>query len=492
MTSQSWNDADVNAAGSRPGFYINFQQAAAAAVVPGARGTVGIISEADWGPPNEIVEIAALSEAESYFTDEEDATARLYNLVRFAFRGGANVVKAARVLNTTNAVKGTLTLTDTNGTPVNTLRIDAKYVGTYGNNISVEVADDPVDATKTRIRIFVEDALVHAVTSTVNTGAAGFTDNIVALFTALDSPWIDVVKLADGDNDLDPVAETNLASGANGDAVTATQFNTVLDLFAANRVNILTTDSAVGAIQTAIAEWIADQRAANYYVIGVLGADLADSVVTMNGDANAFNTAGIVYVGPGVVMPNVAGTSATYSGASVASVVAGLIAGVPSGRAITFMGIPGSTNVEQLFTNAEIKSLLANGVCAIAVSPPGSVPTARVERGITTLYNPGVDDISSYKKIRTIRIADAIAEGLSDAANSNFIGRQLDNDAGRAAIIGAVRDFLRTQADAQLIEDDYTVELDEEESTGDGNLFLNIAIKPIDAVEFIWSTISLG
>lgn len=490
MTTQSWTDADVGAAGSRPGFYMNFIQQAQATVLPGARGTVGIISESDWGPDNEIVELTSLSQARSYFTNLEDATARLYNLIRFAFRGGASVVKAARVMNTSNAVKATLTLKDDSS--VDVLRIDAKYYGTYGNNISVEVGDDPVDSDKTRIRVFVEGALAHSVTSTVDTGDPGFIDNIVDLFAAVESPWIDVVKLANGDDDLATLAETSLADGANGDAVTITEFAAILDLFAANRVNLLTSDTVVSSVQTAIAEWVLEQRSSGYYVIGVLGSDAGDNATTMITDATGFNSSAIVYVGPGAVINNVAGVATTYSGAAVASVVAGLIAGVRSGQSVTFAGIPGSSGVETLLSNSEVKSLIANGVCVITSTPPGANPSARVEKGVTTLSSLGENDLAVFKSIRTVRIADAIAEGLSDAANTQFIGRQLDNEPGRIAIIGAIRDFLRSQSDAQLIQADYTVELDEDRSVGDGNLFLNIGIKPIDAVEYIYTTISLG
>lgn len=488
-SSQSWTDADVGAPGSRPGFYINFVEQAQAAVVPGARGTVGIISEASWGPDNEIVELTSLSQARALFTNEESSSARLYNLIRLAFRGGAATVKAARVL-ASDAVKSTLTLDDTNSDAV--IRVDAKYKGSYGNNISVEVTEDPVVAARIRVRVFVAGALVHSVTSTVDNGATGFIDNVVALFAELNSPWVDVVKIADGEDDLDAIVETNLASGTNGGAPTTGDFGDILDLFSANRANILTTDSVTTAVQAAIAEWILEQRSSNYYIMATLGSDLDDSVADMIAAANDFNHPAIVYVGPGAVLPNVAGAATTYSGATVASMVAGLIAGTPTGQSITFAGLPGSSGVEQLLSNTEVRSLLANGVCAITSSPPGLTPSARVEKGITTLYDPGDEHLTVMKRIRTVRITDGIAEGLSDAANLNFIGRQLDNEAGRTAILGAIRDFLRSQANSQLIQDNFAVELDEERSTGDGNLFLNIGIQPINAVEYIWTTISLG
>ncbi len=49
-----WTDADVGAAGTRPGFYINFKEQAAVIAAAGQRGIVSIVPDADWGTPNAI------------------------------------------------------------------------------------------------------------------------------------------------------------------------------------------------------------------------------------------------------------------------------------------------------------------------------------------------------------------------------------------------------------------------------------------------------
>jgi len=485
-----WAAADVNAAGTRPGIYINFLEQAEAAVSPGSRGVVGIISEADWGPHNEIVECAALGDLEDAYTDLEDATARLYNLGRFAFLGGALTVKACRVMNTTNAVKATKNIKDNSA--VDVISITAKYYGTRGNSITYDVGPDPIDSAKGRIRIYVDELLVHSVTSTIDDGSAGFIDDVVSLFAALDSEWVVVAKVATGDDDLVAVGTaTALVGGANGDAVTSTQFTTCLALFASDKVHILTSDTVTGAIHTTIAAWLADQRETGYRVMGVLGSDTGDAISTIITDAQAFNTEAIVYVGPGAVTPNVAGVSTTYNGASIASLVAGLIAGLDVDRSLTGKRLPDVTSVETNATVAQVKSMLAAGVLTLTPTPFGSTPGVKVERGLTTLYNPGDGDIASFKLIRTLRIADAIDEGLTTAAQENFIGVQLNDAQGQGTVLDAIKDFLRTQAEARNIAPTYTVEIDESADNTDGNLFILISIAPIDAIEFIFLTISL-
>ncbi len=494
MVGGPWTQADVNAAGTRPGLYINFIAAAVAAVSPGVRGIVGIISESDWGNPNAIVELASIGASEDAYTNDEDATARLFNLTRLCFLGGALTIKAARVMNTTNAVKATLNLNDTDGGGgTDTIRIDALYEGTFGNNLGLIIGDDPLDAAETRVQVFVENLLVHEVISTVGHGNAGFTDEIVALLTALNSPWITATKLVDGLNDLANLAtETALASGANGDAVTASEFTTVLDLFSADRVNLITTDSAVAAIQTVVGDWAIARRAEGYRIIAVLGSDTSDAAATITTDAQAFNDESVVYTGPGAVMPNVAGASTTYNGATIASMVAGIIAGT-IGRAVTFISLPTGTDVETAFTNAQVKTALAGGVLVISQNPIATSPGARIERGLTTLFNPTVPpDIADFRLIRTLRIVDSIGDALTTAAANLIIGVQLNDAFGQESVIDIIKDFLDTRVSARDILDNYTVVIDDSEDNSGSNLFILIGIQPIDAIEMIFTTITIN
>lgn len=488
-----WTPADVGAPGTRPGLYINFQNVAAQSVGVGTRGIVGILSEADWGPANLAETFASWDEAVAMFTATENATSRLANLVRMAFLGGAQTVKAVRVMKSSNAVKALNTLVDTTGSPVNVITITAKYFGLYGNKITYDVLDDPIDATKTRIRIFVDGVLVHSVTSTTNHGSSGFIDNFITLFTALASPWVVVAKLATGNNDLADVASsTALATGANGDTVTTTEYTAALALFDNNKIHILTSDTVVSGIRTVIKSWAEAKRAEGYAVMAVIGSALGDSVATSIAAAQALNSPAMVYVSPGAIMPNTAGTSSTYPGAATAAMVAGMVAGEQSDHSVTYKGLPTSTNVEISLSNANIIAELAAGVLVISSTPPGLSPGARIERGLTTLYSPSVTDIASYKNIRTVRTMDSITEGLTDAANVLVIGNIPNDDNGKAAVLGMFKDFLTLQAAARTIKGDFTVRFDSAQNNDGEQLFVLVGLKPVAVVEFIFAKIAIN
>jgi hypothetical protein len=430
----------------------------------------------------------SLADAAPLYSAREDTDHRIYNLIRFAFLGGAQQVKAVRVMNTDNAVKATLTLDDPSAAGI--IRIDAKYEGNYGNNLSVVVGDDPDDATKTRVQIYLSGVLVHSVTSTVNHGSAGFTDNVVLLLNELDSNYITATDLGDGDNDLDDLSDTALASGANGDAVTVTEYNAALALFQAVEVHLVSTDVVSASILTAIATWADARRAEGQRLQVVLGSDTADSAATITSDAQGFNTESVVYVGPGAWLPNVAGVSTLYKGAQIASIVSGMIASTGQ-RAVTGLQLPLTTAIEAIsLTTSQIKSALAGGVCLITPTPFGTTPGTKIERGLTTLYNPSGSQLPSFKLIRTVRIADAISRGLV-AASVFFIGAELNDVPGQRNIIDAITRFLNTQVEARRIDPNFTVVLDSAQDNSGPNLFFLVGIVPIHAVEMVFVTVEI-
>ncbi len=487
----SWTLADVDDPGTRPGFYINFIQVAQALVTSGTRGIVGVLTEGDWGPPNAVQVFTELAQADNIFSAREVAAHRIYNLTRLAFLGGAQSVKAIRVMNTTNALKATLAIENqTDATVI--FNINAKYEGTFGNTLAVIIGDDPGDATKTRVQITLSGVIVHTVTSTINHGTAGFAQDLVDLLNALSSIYIDAVFVAAGDNDAADLTETNLATGANGDAVTVTEYDAALVLFQTTEVHLVSSDITTAGILTSAATWAADRRVEGQRLQLVVGSELADVAATIVADAQGFNDEAVIFVGPGAIMPNVAGVGTTYNGATIASMVAGIVAGLATDRSPTFAGLPTATGVELTFTNAQYKNLIAGGALAISPTPFGANPGARIERGITTLYNPSGSDIADFKQLRIVRIADNIANGLSVSAAENFIGAELNDVEGRQIIIDAVSNFLTTQVEARTILPTFTVEIDTGKDNSGTNLFLLIGITPIDAIEMVFTEITIS
>ncbi len=129
MAGGTWSQTDKPVL---PGFYMAFQAAAAAAVQPGARGTVAIPVRAHWGPVRQFAEIADEAGLIDAYTQEGGGGASAYTAVRLALLGGARKVLAYRLADGSEAA-AIGTLQDTAESPAEVLKITAKYPGERGN-----------------------------------------------------------------------------------------------------------------------------------------------------------------------------------------------------------------------------------------------------------------------------------------------------------------------------------------------------------------------
>ena len=133
----NWNPDSIN---PRPGAYINFESSGSTPVAPGEFGRIGMPIRAEWGPANTFVDIATDAERIAAYGDTDgDVTSTLDTswLIREAIIGGAELVKAYRLVDTGSAAAASVTVTDALGQ--NTLDIMAKYVGLRSNNFSITV-----------------------------------------------------------------------------------------------------------------------------------------------------------------------------------------------------------------------------------------------------------------------------------------------------------------------------------------------------------------
>jgi hypothetical protein len=165
----------------------------------------------------------------------------------------------------------------------------------------------------------------------------------------------------------------------------------------------------------------------------------------------------------------------SYNSAQYASYIAGLIAGTPINQSITYRVVP-VDDVSKRLTNSQIKTSLSKG--SLVLTNDGE--KVKVEQGLTT----------SVKKIRATRARQAVLTDVTKTANDNYIGR-LDNNAdGQAALISAVKVYLETLEQANVLTD-IAVGIDTQfQSVGD-SVFLAIAFTEIDSMERIFLTINV-
>lgn len=427
-----------------PGLYMNFRAAALAAIQTGARGVVAIPVKAHWGPVEEFVEITSVQQINNYFTDDETDGATAYTSLYFALLGGASKVLAYRLASSAAAL-ATTTLQDTTAEPVDVLRLDAKYKGARGNDFKATVQVNPVDGDKTDIKLYEGTTLLYTFTFSSGTIDAA----VDAVNNDADNLWVTATKLAEGTGILANVSTQEFTSGDSGiSGVVAADYTAWLTALETQTFNLLVLDGVYDeAIQTLVAAWIDRVRGEGMGIIGVLGgsstADTASDAVSQAVTRSAgFNHEGIVNVGTGIKLD---GTS--YSSAQAACYVAGLSGGQKLSESITYAPTP-FDDVTRRWTRSEQEAAINGGV--LILYHDGSI--VKPLRGINTLTTLGQDQNNQWKKIRTIRVMDAITSDLQSAAENNYIGKVNNTDEGRASLIGAFKQYMQALALDGVIE----------------------------------------
>lgn len=484
MAGGSWDVLDLPVL---PGMYMNFQAAALAAIQTGARGVVMVPVKAHWGPIGTFETLTRESQVIDMFTADDTNGATAYKTCRMALLGGAKEVIAYR-LDDGDAAKSSITLQDTTEIPVNALKIEGYYKGTRADSFKITVAVNPVDATKKDIKLYEGTTLKKTFTFTSGTIAAA-----VAAINGDSQQLITATLIGEGNGILADVTAQPLTGGDSGiDGLANADYIDAMALMEAQTFNLVSLDGNTDSgLQASFKAWVQRLRSEGTYITGVIGGTAAsdkaaDAVAQAVARSAAANYEGVVNVGCGAYLGGV-----EYSSAELAPWVAGLIAGQKLKESTTYAPAPFS-DVNRRWTKSEQRTAVLNGV--FLLFHDGLI--VKVLKGINSLVTLGQNQNNSFKKIRSIRVMDAIATDLQTTAEANYIGKVNNTEEGRLALIGACLQYMATLAKGEVIENTgYFVILDPD-YYGDGatmtpeadQVFLNFGARITDCIEEIFGT----
>jgi hypothetical protein len=431
-----------------PGFYLNFEAAALAGIQAGARGVVVLPVKANWGPPKEFKIITRESDIKAIYTNDETAGANARTTLFFALLGGAKKILAYRLVDDAKLV-ASITLQDTTVAPVNVLKLDTIYPTTRAFKVTVQA--NPIDsATKKDIKLYEGTTLLRTFTFTSGTvQAAVDAINNDAINSNPDKGWIVASKLADGNGTLANVTDQSFTGGNSG--ITGIDGENYTDFLAAAETqafNLISLDGiSDGAIQTSFKSWVVRVRSEGMGIMGVLGGPAADDIAAdavskATTRSAGFNHEGIVNVGTGV---NLDGTD--YSSAQVAPYVAGLIGGQKLSESTTYAPTP-FDDVTRRWTRAEQELAVTNGVFLLVHDGRIVKPL----RGMNSLITLRQGQNNQFKKIRAIRVMDAMNSDMLKAAEDNYIGKVNNTEEGRLALLAAYKQYMLVHVQGGTIE----------------------------------------
>lgn len=238
--------------------------------------------------------------------------------------------------------------------------------------------------------------------------------------------------------------------------------------------NVFVFDGEVAAAeQDAIKTWVAANRADGKHFMAVFGCvAAADDQVPATGDARSVRLLDdyCVNLVNGVVINGSSVSSGKY-----APFIAGLIAGTPINRAITYAQAP-VDDVTKRLTNSEVKTALTKG--SLVLIHDGE--KVKVVQGLTT----------SVKKIRSIRARQAISTDITKTASDSYIGKLNNNADGQATLISAITAYLERLAASDVLTGP-VVALDPQYSSVGDSVFLAVSYVEVDSMERIFITINI-
>lgn len=256
-------------------------------------------------------------------------------------------------------------------------------------------------------------------------------------------------------------------------------YTTIRDEYEARDFNVFVYPEEVDpAEQDAARSWtIRNRNEGKHFTLVVGGTSEEDQDVKV-GNARSVRLKDdyVVNLINGVVLAN---GSELHSG-KYAAYIAGLIAGTPINKAITYVELP-VVDVNKRFKNSEVESALISG-SLVLVNDGRKV---KVEQGVTTDSNE-----QKRGKIRATRARQAVATDIAFTATDNFIGKIDNNADGQAALISAVKAYLETLENENVLTDPDVVLDPNFKSVGD-SVYLAVSYVETDSMERIFFTINV-
>jgi archaellum component FlaC len=265
------------------------------------------------------------------------------------------------------------------------------------------------------------------------------------------------------------------------DALTTVQDHTDMRAtFDAYPFNVFVFDGEVtSAEQDATLAWMKVNKADGKHFMVVFGGSTADDQDPAIGDARSVRLSDDYAVNliVGVTVGGVASNSSQY-----APWVAGLVAGTPINKSITYAQAP-VDDVTKRMTNAQIKASLQKGSLVLV----NDGEKVKVERGVVTSTTS-----SKTVKIRKIRAHQAISMDITKTASDSYIGKVDNNVDGQKALISAIKAYLERLADSNVITQAIYVDLSKDFPSVGDSVYLDVKIVEVDSMEELYLTVSVG
>ncbi|TPR21448.1 phage tail protein [Apilactobacillus timberlakei] len=439
----------------RPGAYINTKSAKPIAK-DDSRGTVLLMNGVQYGWGNNgIVELTSDSDFKSLLGVKSNDSSLL--TVNEALKGATQVLLV-------NANDGNHAQYSDDSLP---WKINAKYAGIKGNDITIDLIQDAVDNTKIIIKILFDFEVVDTQTISMNEPQY-IQDNDYVSFT-LDNSKTDKLKDFVGQN-------TVKLTGGTTNPVNdlSKQMNLLSDAMQKHHFTVATTAGF-------------DENSNIHSLLVEMVKDLRDKQGLKVTAVVPYNTTKYDYEAVSVVENGVILQDDTIITSTVAAAYfAGKSSSVPLNQSLTYADYDNAKQSYPALGNEEIIRSLKNGHIVFTDRQQGGVV---IEQDINSLVNFTDEKSYQFHKNRELRALDEIANNTKMVFERDYIGKSTNNAGGRNVFKGDRVEYFKQLIGNNVI-DNYG-DLDVSKGEEDDQVIINYSITPVDSMEKLYNTITV-
>lgn len=433
MAKGFWSDTDKPI---RPGFYNRFRAAALARIQMGKRGVVALPVTASWGPANEIVSITS----EQKLIDTFGKNSEAHVIGRLALLGQP---KELLVYRLDKEDKLSATLKD--ATKANeVLKIETYYPAAKEIFNSVKVEADILNTGG-----YIITAQVGTLSHSIK--VKGTAAEMAAQINADKGNRLITATAIGTDSTLDTVQATMTTTETAG-AITTEDYLKAFTAFEGRNIEGITVPTTDSAVITSLIGWATRLNKNGEHFRVYIGAEKADTIDAALTQARQVNNELVHLIGQSYTLDGV-----EYEAKHAAAYFMALGEGLDLRHCMTNHNTP-FTDVAPRLSHEEIEEALLAGVIV-----------SRVEDGTVIIE----DDVNTYKRyeeghneiwgnLRAIRFMHMIDEDTANTGNRQYVGKVLNSDAGRLAILSALKMYFETLELGEIVRPGWTVEIDEE------------------------------
>ena len=437
----------------RPGAYINFEGEPVATIGIGERGIAAITMPLSWGGEDTIINV--LSTDLLYGDSLKKVGLKYEDAAALPLRLALANCALLKVFNSnTGGVTASATIAVSSGTG-DGLVVTAKHPGTFGNKIAILIN-------------------VNNDIATVETYADGFfVDRQKVPANHIEDLVANDFVSFDGDGTLVTTESTLLTNGTNGGTLPSL-YSTFFGKIRNELWNTVAITSTTASDLTLASTFIKDLRESE--------GKYVQAVVANSSDADY---EGVINVVNGVLLND--GTS--VSAAQFTAWVAGATAGAYLTESLTGKVVTGATSIVGQLSNTDIINALNEGKFVLAMNQDGSI---RVEKDINSLHTFVATKGYEFSKNRIIRELDEIAASIKNVWERTYMGKVSNNDTGRTMFKSSIIDYMTSLQNVGAIQGFNPESVQVEQGDNVDAVVAYLAVKPVDAMEFLYMTITVS